>query len=64
MAKGLLGMIQERWSVIKETLYNDGLDHTPRRQQKHKKYKKKECNLVNPEVMGKGEPESAIRIFG
>ena len=35
MAKGLIEMIQEKWSVIKETPHKDRLDHTPRRQKKY-----------------------------
>ena len=40
------------------------MDHTPKRLKKYKKYRKDDVNLVNPDITKKGEPESAIRIFG
>ena len=34
------------------------------RLKKYKKYRKDGVNLVNPDITEKGDPESAIRIFG
>ena len=54
MTKGLIEIIQEKWSITKETPHKDRLDHIPKRQKKYKKYQKEGINLVNPDVTEKG----------
>jgi len=62
MAEKLLKTLGDRWNPIKCTHYKDNLDHTPRRKEANNKIGNGPT-LYNPDVMEKGEPEKAIRIF-
>src|SRR5882724_11623806 len=62
MAKKLLRTLGDKWNPIKCTPYKDNLDHMPRRLDANKEIGYGPA-LYNQDIMEKGEPEKAIRIF-
>jgi len=62
MAEKLLRTLGDRWNLIKCTHYKDNLDHMPRRKEANSRIGNGPT-LYNPDIMEKGEPEKAIRIF-
>jgi len=62
MAEELLKTLGDKLNPIKCPLYKDNLDHTPRRKGANGKIGDGPT-LYNPDIMEKGKPEKAIRIF-
>src|SRR5882724_2866866 len=62
MAEELLKTLGDKLNPIKCPLYKDNLDHTPRRKGANGKIGDGPT-LYNQDIMEKGKPEKAIRIF-
>src|SRR5882724_8325941 len=62
MAEKLLKALGDKWNPIKCTPYKDNLDPTPRRKEANENIGDGPTPY-NPDMMEKGEPEKAVRIF-